>query len=330
MATATRKAAPASTKAPPNASPKRKTPARPVTYRQARPADMLGCARVFVRSSSDLARRQGASPPPTRAADMAKALAHVRRTDPRGFHVAVQGRRVVAFASTILRGDTHFLAMFWAMPDRQSQGIGRRVLTRAFAGPRPPASAVRCVFASLDKRAQVLYLKFGMLPRGMFYLVRGQAQPVPPPRRTVTLVPVGRPGTVTPRMLTIAARFDRTFRAARRDADLRYVLGLPGARFFVARAGRKTIGYAVVNAKGRIGPAGVTDARYGPGLAWAILEAARAMKAKDLFAVVPGVNAGALDVFFRAGLRTEFFGAWMAAKPIGRFEAYLLAGGMLL
>jgi hypothetical protein len=42
------------------------------------------------------------------------------------------------------------------------------------------------------------------------------------------------------------------------------------------------------------------------------------------------VNAGALDVLFRAGLRTEFFGAWMSARPIGSFEGYLLAGGMLL
>jgi GNAT superfamily N-acetyltransferase len=307
-----------------------KSKARPVIYRQARPADMPGCARVFVRSSSDLARRQGVAPPPPRVHDMARALAHVRRTDPRGFQVAVQGGRVVAFASTILRGRTHFLSMFWALPSVQSQGVGRRVLTRAFEEPRPPASAVRCVFASLDRRAQVLYLKFGMRPRGMFYLIKGEPKPSPPPKRMVELVQVGRAGTVTPRMLAIAARFDRTFRAARRDADLRWVMSLPGARFFVAKAGRSIVGYAIANEKGRIGPAGVNDPRYSAGLAWAIKEAARDMGAKDLLIVVPGVNAGALDAFFQAGLRTEFFGAWMSAKPIGKFEGYLLAGGMLL
>jgi GNAT superfamily N-acetyltransferase len=301
-----------------------------ITYRQARPSDMPGCARVFARSSRDLARRQGIAPARQRVADMVPPLAHVQCTDPRGFHVAVQDGRVVAFAATIVRGNTHFLSMFWTLPGLQSRGVGRRVLARAFAGPRPPASAVRCVYASLDTRAQVLYLKFGMRPRGMFYLLKGAAKPSPRPKRAVTLESVGKPETTSPRMLAIAARFDRTFRAARRDADIRYLMGLPGARFFIVRAHGKTIGYAIVNAKGRVGPACVVDPRYSAGLAWAIKEEARAMGASDLFIVVPGVNAGALDVFFAAGLKTEFFGAWMSSKPIGSFEGYILAGGMLL
>ena len=49
-----------------------------------------------------------------------------------------------------------------------------------------------------------------------------------------------------------------------------------------------------------------------------------------MFVVVPGVNAGALSVFFQAGLKAEFFGTWMSAKPVGSFEGYILAGGMLL
>src|SRR5262252_3506027 len=114
-----------------------------ITYRRARPADMLGCARVFIRSSRDLARRQGIAPSPQKPRDIAPALAHLQRTDPKGFHVATKSGRVVAFAATILRGDIHFLSMFWTLPGLQSQGVGRRVLTGAFEGPRPKASAVR-------------------------------------------------------------------------------------------------------------------------------------------------------------------------------------------
>ena len=301
-----------------------------ITYRQARRRDMLACARVFVRSSRDLSRRHGLAPPPIRPAAIAKALAHLQRTDPRGFHVAVRGGRVVAFASTIVRGNTHFLSMFWALPGLQGQGVGRRVLTRAFEGPRPPKSAVRCVYASLDTRAQMLYLKFGMRPRGMFYLLKGAPKPSPRPRHAVELEQVGKPGKASARMLAIAARFDRRFRATRRDADIRFVMSMAKARFFLVRAGRKVLGYAIVNDTGRVGPAGVADPRYGAGLAWAIKEAAREMGAKDMFVVVPGTNAGAMEAFFAAGLKTEFFGAWMSARPVGSFDGYLLAGGMLL
>jgi len=291
---------------------------------------MLSCARVFLRSARDLARRQENTPPPTRPRDIAKALAHLQHTDPRGFQVAEKAGRVVAFAATILRGNTHFLSMFWALPGLQNRGVGRHVLTRAFEGPRPPASAVRCVYASLDTRAQMLYLKFGMRPRGMFYLLKGAPNSSPRPRHAVELQQVGKPGSTSPQMLAIAARFDRKFRGTRRDVDIRFVMALPGARFFTVRAGRRVIGYAVVNEKGRVGPAGVVDPRYSAGLAWAIMEEVRAMKAKELFVVVPGVNAGALSAFFEAGLKTEFFGAWMSAKPVGSFDGYLLAGGMLL
>jgi ribosomal protein S18 acetylase RimI-like enzyme len=305
-------------------------PQHSITLRQARADDMMGCARVFRRSATDLSRRQGGAVPPIRVRDTAAALSHLQRTDPRGFQVAVRDGKVVAFASTILRGRTHFLSMFWALPHLQNRGIGRRVLARAFTMPRPPASSVRCVYASLDARAQALYLKFGMRPRGMFYMVRGKPKRSPKPARTVELVPIGEPGRVSRGMLALAARFDRTFRATRRDVDIRWVMSLPGARFFAVRRGRSTVGYAIVNRQGRIGPAGVIDPRDGAGLAWAVKEATRKMGAESVFVVVPGVNHQALDVFFRAGLKTEFFGAWMSAKPVGSFENYLLAGGMLL
>jgi GNAT superfamily N-acetyltransferase len=301
-----------------------------IVLRQARATDMMGCGQVFQHAAKDLSRRMSAPIPQIRARDMAHALGHLQRTDPRGFQVAVRNGRVVAFASAILRGRTHFLSMFWALPSLQSRGIGRRILRRAFERPRPPAGAIRCVFASLDTRAQALYLKFGMRPRGMFYLFKGAPRRSPPPRHTVELMQIGEVGRTSPRMLALAARFDRVFRGSRRDADIRFVMSLPGARFFAARVGGATVGYAVVNEKGRVGPAGVRDPRYAAGLVWAIKEAARELGAESIVVTVPGVNHGAQEVLFRAGLGIEFFGAWMSARPVGSFEAYLLAGGMLL
>jgi len=164
----------------------------------------------------------------------------------------------------------------------------------------------------------------------MFYLLKGALKVAPRPKLGVTLQQVGKPGEVTKRTLTIAARFDRRFRAARRDADIRYVMGLPGARFFTAHAGSRTVGYAIVNEKGRIGPAGVVDPHFSAGLASATIAVARGLAAREVTVFVPGTNAGALSAFLEAGLKTDFFGAWMSAKPVGSFEGYLLAGGMLL
>jgi ribosomal protein S18 acetylase RimI-like enzyme len=302
----------------------------PIILRQARADDMSGCARVWLSAATDLARRLSNEPPRTPASHMASDLAHLQRTDPRGFQIAERNGRVVAFASTILRGRTQFLSTFWALPSLQSQGIGRRLLTRAFERPRPPRTVVRCVFASLDARAQALYLKFGMYPRGMFYFLKGAPKLPPRPALAVELKPIGEAGRVSREMLALAARFDRRCRGTRRDQDIRYVMSLPGARFFVARAGRSTLGYAVLNEQGRLGPAAVVDPRYGAGLAWASLRTAREMGAGELIVIVPGVNAGALETFLRAGLRIAFFGVWMSSRPVGSFESYLLAGGMLL
>ena len=93
----------------------------------------------------------------------------------------------------------------------------RRLLTRAFEAPKPPTAAVRCVYASLDPRAQALYLKFGMYPRGRFYLLQGKPLTLPRPKLSVA----GR-GTrkTSSKMLAVAAKYDRIFREARRDADI--------------------------------------------------------------------------------------------------------------
>jgi hypothetical protein len=169
-----------------------------------------------------------------------------------------------------------------------------------------------------------------MLPRGMFYMLQGKPRRTPPPKRAVELVPLGEAGTISREMLSVAARFDRIARASRRDADIRFVMSLPGARFFRVRTSRGILGYAVISEKGRVGPAFVADPRYSAGLAWAIQEKARQIGAESISLVLPGVNAGALDVFLKAGLRVPFFGAWMSARPIGSFESYILAGGILL
>src|SRR5947209_12377600 len=277
---------------------------------------------------NDLARRSGQPSPGINAAIQITFFRHAFTTDPKGFQVGIVGGKVVCYAITILRGKTHFLAQFFALPGMQSRGVGRQVLTRAFAAPRPPRGTARCVVASLDLRAQALYAKFGMLPRTILYHVEGK------PRKStangVELRQLGPTGTSTKRARDLAARFDRPLREARRDVDQRHFLTtVKGSRFFDARAGRKTVGYVVIQGNGAIGPGGVLDPSLSAALMSAAIAKAHEIGMKTVSAWVPGLNEGALTAAFEAGLKIECLTAWMAARDILRLESYLPSGGVL-
>jgi len=299
-----------------------------VRIRPARPTDFTACARVCIRSLRDLARRQGEPPPNFPARTLILFLRHALATDPRGFHVAVVRGKIVCYAITILRGRTHFLAQFFALPGAQSHGVGRQVLARAFDAPHPPRGAVRCVVASLDLRAQALYAKFGMLPRTILYFVEGK------PSKTahvgMKLRQVGPTGQSTKRARDLAARFDRPLREVRRDADQRHFLSVvKGSRFYEARAGGSTVGYVVIRGNGALGPGGVNDPSLSGAMMSAAIAKAHGNGMKTVFAWIPGLNEGALRAAFGAGLKIEFLAAWMATKDILRLDAYLPSGGVL-
>ncbi len=301
----------------------------PFRVRPATRRDFLPCARVCLHALRDLSRRTGQPPPHLAPANFLPFFRHALRTDPRGFRVAVSRGKVVAYAITILRERTHFLAMFFALPGRQSQGIGRPLLAAAFDDPQPPKGHVRCVVASLDLRAQALYTKFGMQPRTILYFVSGRP-PRSPSTSRVELHQVGPAGRPTRRALALAARFDRPLREVRRDADQKYFFAVAkGTRFFEARVLGRTVGYVVIRGNGVVGPGGVADRALSAGLMVAAIGKARELGLNTISCWIPGLNEGALSAAFAAGLKVDFLTVWMAARDVGDLAAYLPSGGVL-
>jgi len=300
-----------------------------VRIRSARPRDLPACARLCVRSIRDMVRRQGERPPRLRERDLLVFMRHALVTDPQGFQVAVHRGRIVCVGIAILREKTHFLAQFFALPGMQSQGIGRQVLARVFEEPRPPRGSVRTVVASLDHRAQALYLKFGMLPRTIMYTVSGRP-PRAPSVGSIELRQVGPTGRSTKRARDLAARYDTRLRGARRDQDHRFWLSVvPGTRFFEARLRGKTVGYVLIRGNGVIGPGGVRDGSLSESLLSAAFARAHGLGLKKVSAWIPGLNVGALGAAFAAGLKVDFVTVWMSAKAIGNLAAYIPSGGVL-
>jgi ribosomal protein S18 acetylase RimI-like enzyme len=301
----------------------------PVQIRPARPRDLAVCARVCIRAFRDLSRRQGKPPPRSRARDLLPFMRHVLTTDPKGFQVAVSKGKIVCYAITVLRGKTHFLAQFFALPGVQSRGIGRRVLVRAFEAPEPPSDAVRCLVASLDLRAQSLYLKFGIQPRTIMYYFSGKPT-LTVAASKVELRQVGPTNRPTKRSMDIAGTFDMRLRGVRRDVDQDFFLSSDrGSRFFEAREGGRTVGYVVVRGKGGIGPGGVVSGSLTVDILTAAIAKAHELGLKKVFAWIPGLNQGAVRAAFAAGLKVDFITVWMAAGPVGNLELYLPSGGVL-
>jgi len=301
-----------------------------VSIRRARPSDMGACAWVFIRAVNDLTRRQGQPVSPRRPKVIAARLGHLRRTDPPGFHVALRNGKVVAFASAILRENIHFLAMFWANPSLQDKGVGQQLLSRAFDEPEEPPGTIRCVYASLDRRAQRLYLKFGMVPRSMVYALSAPGKDLhlpAPPEVPVELVQIGKAGEVSKRALAVAAAVDRRVRGCRRDPDIAFTISYQHARFFEAREDGAPVGYIIVDKDGGVGPGGVIDPRYTEGLAWSGLAVAHDQHPKRVNMQLPGLNMGGLRTAFGAGLKITFMGAWMTQREFGKLGCYFTTYG---
>jgi ribosomal protein S18 acetylase RimI-like enzyme len=272
----------------------------------------------------------GSAVAPRKPKLIAARLDHLRRTTPEGFYVAVKGGRVAAFATTILRDNIHFLAMFWANPSLQSKGVGQQLLQKAFNGPKEPPGAIRCVYASLDKRAQRLYMKFGMVPRSLVYGLAAPGKDLilpKPPERPVDLVQIGRPGEVTKRALAVAAALDKRVRGCRRDVDIAFTIDFQRARFFEAREDGEPVGYIVVDKDGAIGPGAAVDPRYVEGICWAALAVALDQAPKRVTMQVAGLNMEALRTAFAAGLKISFMGAWMTQREFGKLDRYMATHG---
>src|SRR2546428_8648545 len=161
-----------------------------------------------------------------------------------------------------------------------------------------------------------------MLRRRILYHVEGK--PTESTVRGLELRQVGPTGTSTTRARDLAARFDRPLREARRDVDQRHFLtAVKGSRCFEARAGRKTLGYVVIQGNGDIGPAGVLDPSLSAALMPAAIAKAPGIGMKTVSAWVPGLNEGALTAAFEAGLENEVLPALMGARDTLQAQAQL-------
>ena len=140
-----------------------------ITYRRGTLDDLQNTFDVFRQSIKGLGDRLGTNP--ISGADDLQALQdlwarrqslfeHLARTSD-NFWVAEQDGKAIGFARSILRDGVRQLTEFFVLPEHQSAGVGRELLTRAF--PVDGADH-RFIVATIDGRAVRRYLKAKVYP----------------------------------------------------------------------------------------------------------------------------------------------------------------------
>lgn len=132
------------------------------TLRPLTPDDDRVLFGIFRTAVDDLIRRHGQAGWPFDPTDEAEwdrwrpLFEHVRSTADMAVGAELGGR-LVGYARSIRRGDSRELTEFFVLPGTQGQGLGKRLLERAF----PQDAAHRSILASTDAPALSRYLRLG-------------------------------------------------------------------------------------------------------------------------------------------------------------------------
>ncbi len=246
-----------------------------VRYRPARPDELTACAEIWRDSINDYIVGLGQPEIPQDLGSILRLYAHLRASDPDRFVVGlvpdpsvVDGERIVAFASAVLRERLWYLSMCFVLPEVQGRGVGRSLLVHA--GPPPGEDVVRATATdSAQPISNALYASVGIVPRlpllnFIGHPMRPEAFGVlpsgirPVPFDELAGGPPGGDGHA--RLAAAVDALDRESLGVAHPLDHRY-LRQEGRRGWLYRGPDGVpVGYGYATEAGRVGPVAVRDA----------------------------------------------------------------------
>lgn len=292
----------------------------PCTIRPATIADSYTVYQILGIASFDLSRRRnvigftGDYDPQAMAKLWERhrpLFEHLARTAEQ-FWIAEADGRALGYSRSILRDGLRQLTELFVLPDKQSAGVGRELMARAFPQPRARHSLL---ITTLDTRGQALYLKAGVYPRfpAAYFSRRPEARQVPTDL-------VFQPASATPEALEAIAAIDLAVLGHRRDVDHEW-LQTDRQGYLYQRAGQ-VVGYGYLGFNN--GPFALLNGSDYPAVL-AHAETAAAQRGEAEFAVdIPLINRAAVDHLLACGFQLDpHFSFVMMDEPLGKFENYL-------
>lgn len=290
--------------------------------RRATPEDAEACHRVLWESVTDLARRNAVHLDGTAANWWAaqEPLHRFLATHAAEWWVAQDdgSSALIGYARSIARGDLLELTEFFVLPGRQSAGVGRALLERAF-----PADGrdVRSIIATTDVRAQSRYARAGTTARFPFFSLVGE-----PPETS-------RSGEITAHAIALDSPADRSavqelertvLEYPRGDEEIRWLLD--DRRGYLYRRGDDAIGFAFLGEHG-VGPIAVLDSSDTAAILLDLEGRAYEAGIGRLDFQVPSLNDAAMRHLLARGFQFDpWMNLLMSNRPFGRFDRYIAFG----
>ena len=294
----------------------------PITYRKASNDDNPATFRVFLQSMLDYSERSGLEsitgghdPEKVKTLWERRRLIweHLADTCDQYWVAEEEDGEMIGYARSIVRGDHRELTEFFVVPGRQSVGVGRELITRAFPKDQPN----RSIIATTDFRALARYLKAGVYPFVTeFYFERA-------PEQVEFKSDLGfEIANGKDQALQTVADIDMSILGHRRDPD-HFFLMQNRTLYFYQRDGQ-TVGYGYIS-KGYCGPFALLEKDDFPAILSHAETQAHRLGAEAVGFETPTINTIVIDHLMRRNYRLEgFITSILSDEPFGKFENYLL------
>jgi GNAT superfamily N-acetyltransferase len=287
--------------------------------RRGTPDDGLAVYRVLWDAVSDLVARTGGAPFEgaveefwERRASLDRHLAETAAE----YWVAedAEDGEVFGYARSVENDGLFELAEFFLRPGRQSGGIGRQLLDRAFP---PGRGRTRTIMATVDPRAIRSYHRVGTVARFPMFELGGTPAPVEVATDLVT-----RRIDHAPTDLAALDALDLEVIEHRRPGDHRWRLETREGYLFLRRG--RPVGYGFVSERG-FGPYLALDAAYMPAVLAQAETRAHQLGATNMYFILPGHNAHGMRHLLGRGFKIDpFITLFMSDRAFGQFDRYAI------
>jgi GNAT superfamily N-acetyltransferase len=289
---------------------------RSPTVRPGTAADSRAAFDVFLASASDLSVRIGAAWEPEPEPTWRRLRPLYERL---GEHAAEwwvaedeASGELVGYARSIARGGLFELSEFFVLPGRQSAGVGRELLARAFPDGR---GEVRVIIATTDVRAQARYYRAGTVARFPVAGLTGTPRHDVEPGHEIEATPASDAD------VSLLDEIEAEVLEYPRGDEFRWLLEQREGWLY-RRAGRP-IGFAFVGRTGS-GPIAALDPADQPAILAHVESRAAALEVKELGLEVPMINDVAVRHLLARGFRMDqFLTLLMSNRPFGRFDRFI-------